>query len=150
VSPARHAELHQSAINVYVPERDGIRLTAARTLSRDPMWRQLNVRRLVTMIRRALERQMQWAVFEPNTRELRGQITQMLDAFLRQLYRANAFAGATAADAFFVQCDDELNPPDTQMNGRLLANVGIAPAEPLEFIVVNLAREGDAIITSEA
>ncbi|MBZ5558141.1 MAG: phage tail sheath subtilisin-like domain-containing protein [Acidobacteriia bacterium] len=149
VSPARHAELHQNAVNVFVPERDGVRLTAARTLSRDPQWRQLNVRRLVTMIRRVLERQMQWVVFEPNTRQLRFQIARLLDAFLRQLYRANAFAGATEAEAFFVKCDDELNPPVSQEAGRLLAHVGVAPAEPLEFIVVNLAREGDSILTAE-
>jgi hypothetical protein len=149
VSPARHDELHQNAINVYLAERDGIRLTAARTLARDQTWRQLNVRRLVTMIRRALERQMQWVVFEPNNSLLRAQITQMLDAFLRQLYRANAFTGATEDQAYFVRCDDGLNPIQVEQAGQLIAQVGIAPAEPLEFIVLDLARTGDTILTVE-
>ncbi len=150
VSPARHDELHQQAINVLLPERDGIRLTAARTLALDASWRQLNVRRLVTMIGRVLERQMQWAVFEPNDRALRDLLSRMLEAYLRQLYRANAFTGATEAQAFFVKCDDELNPLAFTDNGRLLAQVGIAPAEPMEFIVLNIARTADASLSVEA
>ena len=41
-------------INVFLHERDGLRLSAARTLSLDPLWRQLSVRRLMLMLRRAL------------------------------------------------------------------------------------------------
>ncbi len=149
VSPSRHDELHQHALNIFIGERDGFRLTAARTLSLDPIWRQLNVRRLVTMIRRVLERQMQWSVFEPNNPQLRFQISRMLESYLRQLYRANAFTGATEAEAFFVKCDDKLNPLSVEQAGQLIAQVGIAPAEPMEFIVVELAREGDTVLTTE-
>lgn len=150
VSSARHSELHQHALNIYLTDRDGVRLTAARTLALDPIWRQLNVRRLVTMIRRVLDRQMQWAVFEPNNRELRALVSRMLEAYLRQLYRANAFTGATEAQAFFVKCDDELNPPALVDQGQLLAQVGIAPAEPMEFIVLNIALSADTSLTVEA
>jgi phage tail sheath protein FI len=147
VSPSRHDEFHQNAINVYLPERDGVRLTAARTLALDQTWRQLNVRRLMTMIRRVLYRQMQWAVFEPNNQKLRFQISRMLESYLRQLYRANAFTGATESQAFFVKCDDKLNPLAVQQQGRAIAQIGIAPAEPLEFIVLNVARDGDFSLT---
>lgn len=150
LSAERHNALHQQAVNAFLPERDGIRLTAGRTLALDQTWRQLNVRRLVTMIRRVLDRQMQWAVFEPNDRQLRADISLSLEAFLRQLYRANAFTGDSEAQAFFVKCDDELNPPALADQGRLLAQVGIAPAEPLEFIVLNIARSADATLTVEA
>jgi Bacteriophage tail sheath protein len=149
VSPARHDELHQHAINIYIPERDGVRLTAARTFALDQTWRQLNVRRLMTMLRRALYRQMQWAVFEPNNNKLRFQISRMIESYLRQLYRANAFTGATESQAFFVKCDDRLNPLETQEQGQLIAQVGIAPAEPLEFIVLNIARDGDFSLSVE-
>jgi hypothetical protein len=150
LSAARHDELHQHAINVFLPERDGIRLTAGRTLALDQIWRQLNVRRLVTMIRRVLERQMQWAVFEPNNRQLRDGIALALEAYLRQLYRANAFTGDSESQAFFVKCDDELNPPAWADQGRLLAHVGIAPAEPMEFIVLGIVHSADSILTVEA
>jgi uncharacterized protein len=149
VSPSRHDELHQNAINVYLPERDGVRLTAARTLALDQTWRQLNVRRLMTMIRRVLYRQMQWAAFEPNNQKLRFQISRMLESYLRQLYRANAFTGATESQAFFVKCDDKLNPLAVQQQGQAIAQIGIAPAEPLEFIVLNVARDGDFSLTVE-
>jgi hypothetical protein len=143
VSPARHDELHQNAINIYLRERDGVLLTAARTLALDQTWRQLNVRRLMTMIRRVLNLQMQWAVFEPNNPQLRFQLSRIVEAYLRQLYRANAFTGTTESQAFFVKCDDKLNPQLVQRQGQVLAQVGIAPAEPLEFIVLNIARDGD-------
>lgn len=149
LSASRHDELHRAAINVFLPERDGIRLTAARTLAFDQTWRQLSVRRLVTMLRHALYQQMQWTVFEPNTSSLRFQIGRMLEAYLRQLYRANAFAGATEAEAFYVKCDDRLNPPVVQQAGRLIAQIGVAPAEPLEFIVLTFARDSDASLSVE-
>lgn len=146
VSPLRHDELHQHAINVYINERDGALLTAARTLSADSSYRQLSVRRLMTMLRRVLYRQMQWAVFEPNDFRLRGDIRNQLDAYLRQLFAANAFAGARAEDAFFVRCDDELNPPSVVDAGRLYCYVGVAPAEPLEFLMLHIARDGDGTL----
>jgi hypothetical protein len=146
LSPVRQGELHQNAINVFMRERDGARLTAARTLSPDPNYRQLSVRRLMTMLRRVLYREMQWAVFEPNDARLRGDIRNQLDAYLRQLYAADAFAGARAEDAFFVRCDDELNPQTVADQGRLYAYVGVAPAEPLEFLVLQIARDGDGTL----
>ena len=105
VTPARHDELHQAAMNVLLSEREGVRLTAARTLSRDPQWRQLSVRRLVTMIRRTLLRQMQWAVFEPNGPALWSEIRHLLEAYLRRLYWANAFRGATESEAWLATRD---------------------------------------------
>ncbi|HET6763092.1 MAG TPA: phage tail sheath C-terminal domain-containing protein, partial [Longimicrobiaceae bacterium] len=149
VSPARHDELHPQGINVFLRERDGIRLSAARTLSRDPAWRQMSVRRLVTMLRRVLERQMQWAVFEPNNTSLREEVKRVLDVYLRQLYRANAFKGKTEREAFFVRCDEALNPPQVVDAGALIAHVGVAPAEPLEFILVRIARGGDGTLRLE-
>jgi hypothetical protein len=147
VTPARHDELHPEGINVYLRERDGIRLTAARTLSRDPAFRQLSVRRLITMIHRALERQMQWVVFEPNNSSLRLEVRLALQSYLRQLFRIGAFRGATEEQAFFVRCDETNNPPYVSDAGRLITEIGIAPSEPLEFIVLSLSREGDGTLT---
>jgi phage tail sheath protein FI len=147
VSPARHDELHPQGINVYLRERDGVRLTAARTLSRDPQYRQLSVRRLVTMIIRALEQQMQWVVFEPNNKALRAEVSLALQSYLRQLFRIGAFRGATEEESFFVRCDETNNPAFITDAGRLIAEIGIAPAEPLEFIVLWLARSGDGTLT---
>jgi uncharacterized protein len=146
VSGPRHDELHQNAVNVFLRERDGVRLTAARTLSADPDYRQVNVRRLVTMIERTLERQLQWLVFEPNTTALRATVRLHIERFLRGLFRGNAFAGATEAQSFFVRCDDTLNSQQVVDAGRLIAEIGIAPAEPIEFIVLRLSHDGDGTL----
>lgn len=150
VPPPLHDELHPAGINVFLRERDGVRLTAARTLARAPEWRQLSVRRLMTMLRRTLEQQMRWVVFEPANESLRETLRHLLEMSLRRLYRANAFSGATEAEAFFVRCDDELNPPATVDAGILVAEVGVAPAEPLEFLVLRIAVDGDGSVRVEA
>lgn len=146
VSPTVHDELHALGINAFVRDRDGFRLMGARTLSVDPSYRQLSVRRLVTMLRRTIDQQMQWAVFEPNDLALRAELTFMLRSYLRSLYRSNAFRGATEDEAFFVRCDDELNPRQVSEAGQLLVEVGVAPAEPLEFIVLRIARDNAGLI----
>ena len=149
VSPFEHDTLHPLGVNVFVPEPLGVRLTAARTLSHDPAWRQLSVRRLVLLLRRTLLQQMQWVAFEPHTPALRRELVQMVTALLRRLFRLGAFTGANESEAFFVRCDESLNPPHRVDNGQLLAHIGVAPAEPLEFIVLQFARSGDGTLTLE-
>jgi len=149
VSPGQHDQLHQAAVNVYLKERDGVRLTAARTLSNDQAYRQLSVRRLMTMLARALDQQMQWVVFEPNDGTLRSQIALLVDNFLRHLFAAGAFKGANESEAFFVRADETLNPTWVSEQGQLIVEVGVAPAEPLEFLVLRIFREGDGTLRVE-
>lgn len=137
----RHDELHVNGINVFVGERDGISLTGARTLSRRPLLRQLSVARLMTVLRLSLEREMQWAVFEPNDRELWAEVRRLVHAFLSRLYDAGAFRGATTKEAFFVRCDDTTMTRNDLDNGRLVCLVGVAPAEPIEYIVLQMSLD---------
>ena len=148
VSRAQHDELHQRGVNVYLLERDGVRLTAARTLSSDPDFRQLSVRRLLVLIRHTLELQMQWVVFEPNSSGLRAELRQLITLYLRQLFAAGAFRGATEDESFFVRCDDTNNPARTADLGQLLVEIGVAPSEPLEFILLRLSRDADGSLTA--
>jgi phage tail sheath protein FI len=147
VSPARHDQLHPLGINVYLRDRDGVRLTAARTLSRDPQYRQLTVRRLMTLLKLTLDQQMQWAVFEPNNAALRLEVRLLLTTFLRGLFLQGAFSGANEAESFFVRCDDTNNPPYITDAGKLIAEIGVAPSEPIEFIVVRLSLNGDGTLS---
>ena len=146
VAGAEHDELHLAGINVYLLERDGVMLSAARTLARDPQWRQLSVRRLVTAIARALRAQMAWTVFEPNGPALRAELRHVLDAYLRDLHRRGLLAGATPEEGFFVRCDASNNPQAAVDAGRLLAEVGIAPVEPIEYVVLRLERTDDGTV----
>jgi hypothetical protein len=149
VTDAEHDELHPLGVNVFRAERDGFRLTAARTLSRDPDYQQLSVRRLMTMLALTLEQQGQWVAFEPNTADLRRELAWLITQLLRDLFRDGAFAGQSEAEAFFVRCDDSVNPPWELEQGRLVAEVGVAPASPLEFIVLRLARDANGAVGVE-
>jgi hypothetical protein len=150
VTAEQHDELHNAGINVFRPERDGIRLTAARTLSRHPELRQLSVARLMTVLRLSLEREMDWVVFEPNGDQLWGEVRRMVHAFLTRLYQAGAFTGATTKEAFFVRCDRTTMSRNDLDAGRLLCLVGVAPAEPVEYLILELARERDSSVRVEA
>ncbi len=150
VSAAHHDRLHPQGVNVFTRERDGVRLSAARTLSRAPRLRQLSVRRLMIMIRRVLAEQTQWMVFEPNDAALQADVRAMLRGYLRRLFEQGALRGAREDDAFRVRCDAQLNTPQVVDAGRLIAEIQVAPAEPLEFIRLHLMRAGDGTVVREA
>lgn len=135
--------LHRLGVNLFLPERDGFRLTSGRTLATDPAYCQLSVRRSMTMLALVLERQTQWLVFEPHTVALRSRLTHSLTHLLRDLHRRGAFAGDTEAESFFVRCDDSTHPAGSVDQGRLVAEVGVAPAAPLEYLVLRITADVD-------
>jgi hypothetical protein len=147
VTDAIHDGLHELGINVFRAERDGFRLTAGRTLSSDADHRQLSVRRLMTMLRLSIEHQTQWLAFEPNNSELRERLSRVVTGFLRSMHRRGAFAGATEAESFFVRCGDDVNPVSSQALGRLVAEIGVAPSSPLEYVMVRIARDVDGSLS---
>ncbi|MDR7081021.1 hypothetical protein J2X01_000290 [Arthrobacter ginsengisoli] len=149
-SAAANADrLHLSAINTFVPERDGLRLTGARTLSADPAYRQLSIRRFMTMLALSIERECNWVVFETNNISLRLALRNNLTNFLTGLFRQGAFAGASERDSFFVHCDEVLNSTSSLAGGFLLAEVGVAPAAPLEYLVLRVAQDSGGLLEVE-
>lgn len=118
----------------------GLRVYGARTVSSDPDWRYVNVRRLMLMIERAVDEATQWVVFEPNDFNLRQTVVMILTTFLEEVWRDGALMGATAREAFFVRCDETNNPPEVTALGRLVVDVGVAPALPAEFIIFRVGR----------
>jgi hypothetical protein len=146
VSEERHAVLNRAGVNVArtVGGR-GLRLLGARTLSADPDWRFVNVRRLMSMIEEALEIALQWAVFEPNGFLTRARATMTVTFFLDALHEAGMLAGATPEESFYVRCDLDNNPADTRDLGELVIEVGVAPAQPFEFVVLRVGRVRDSL-----
>ncbi len=84
--------------------------------------------------------------FEPHTPQLRDELRGAVVQFLRGLYRAGAFAGDSEDEAFFVRCDERLNPAWSQGLGRLVAEIGVAPAQPLEYLVLRIAQDADGTV----
>jgi hypothetical protein len=139
VTAAEHGELNTDGINcIRVFVGRGVRIYGARTLSTNPQWRYVNVRRLLLLLKRSIEAMMQWAVFEPNTAELQQTLIISITTLLEDLWQQGAFVGASAAEAFYVKCDEQNNPPERQAQGELLVEVGVAPSVPAEFVVLRI------------
>jgi uncharacterized protein len=124
--------------------RRGIRVWGARTLSRDPNWRYINVRRLFLTLRRWIDQNMGWATFEPNEPRLWVRIQRELTTYLNRLLQDGALKGATPSEAFYVKCDAETNPNDLREVGEVVTEIGLAPLTPAEFIVVRIIHRGGA------
>jgi uncharacterized protein len=141
VNESVHGLLNELGINVIrsFPAR-GLRIFGARTVSSDPDWRYVNVRRLMMMIEKAIDLSTQWAVFEPNDTITRAKLHLSLTSFLSALWQQGALMGDSPDAAFFVRCDEDNNPPDERASGRLLAEVGVAPSKPFEFVVLRVGR----------
>ncbi|WP_026190381.1 phage tail sheath family protein [Halomicrobium katesii] len=119
----------------------GIRVWGARTCSSDPEWKYLNVRRLFLYIEQSLEQGTQWAVFEPNDKDLWARIRQSTENFLKTVWREGGLQGATQDEAFFVRCGEDTMTQEDIDNGRLIVEVGIAPVKPAEFVVFRIAQD---------
>ncbi len=119
----------------------GIRIWGARTLADSGSeWRYINVRRLFNMIEESIARSTLWVVFEPNDATLWNSIRRDVTAFLTLLWRQGALKGATAAEAFFVKCDAETNPPEVVDAGMVVTVIGVAPVKPAEFVIFRIGQ----------
>jgi phage tail sheath protein FI len=118
----------------------GIRIWGARSLSSDPAWRYINVRRLFNMVEESIERGTQWVVFEPNDPDLWARVRRDVTAFLRTVWTSGALFGATPNEAFYVKCDEELNPVEVRDLGQLIIEIGMCPVKPAEFVIFRISQ----------
>ena len=147
ITDAEQGQLNPDGINCIrsFPGR-GIRVWGARTLSSDMNWNYINVRRLFNYVERSIFDGTQWVVFEPNDMDLWERVKRTVTAFLTNVWRSGALFGATPEQAFYVKCDEELNPQATRDLGMLLVEVGLAPVKPAEFVVFQFKqmKDGDS------
>src|ERR671922_76183 len=141
ITQAEQGGLNKVGINCIraFPGR-GIRVWGARTLSSDPEWRYINVRRLFNYIAESIMEGTQWSVFEPNDERLWTHLRIAAKNFLTRTWREGALFGATAEQAFFVKCDAETNPPEVIEAGQVICEIGIAPVKPAEFVIFRLSQ----------
>jgi phage tail sheath protein FI len=122
----------------------GTVIWGARTLATkaDPEWRYVPVRRTAIFIEESIYQNIQWAVFEPNDEPLWSTLRANIGAFMNGLFRAGAFQGQKADDAYFVRCG--LGDTMTQGNidrGQVIVLVGFAPLKPAEFVIVRIQQK---------
>ena len=151
ITKGEHDLLNPDGINCIraFPGR-GIRVWGARTLSSDPSWRYLNVRRLFNYIEESIlerdpvgrlraERPRPVAAHPPHHQRVPARV-----------WRDGALFGATPEEAFYVKCDAETNPPEVVDAGQVIVEIGIAPVKPAEFVVFRLAQfSGGAASSSD-
>ena len=118
----------------------GIRIWGARTLSSDPSWRYINVRRLFNYVETSILGGTSWVVFEPNDPDLWGRMRRTISGFLYRVWLDGALFGTTPEQAYYVKCDDETNPSEVIEAGQVVCEIGIAPVKPAEFVVFRLAQ----------
>jgi phage tail sheath protein FI len=141
VTHQEQGSLNKNGINCIraFPGR-GIRIWGARTLSSDPEWRYINVRRLFNFISESIQTGTQWSVFEPNDQFLWNALSISVSSFLKNVWRSGALFGATPDEAYYVKCDAETNPPEVIDAGQVVCEVGIAPVKPAEFVIFRLSQ----------
>ncbi|CAN5257181.1 hypothetical protein BH11MYX1_BH11MYX1_31580 [soil metagenome] len=140
VSKGEQDLLNPKGINAIRYMNGAIRIWGARTLSTDPSWRYINVRRLFIMVESSIERATQWVVFEPNDHRLWKRVQRTISSFLTLLWRNGALMGTSPEQAFYVKCDDETNPPEVIDAGQLVVEIGLAPVKPAEFVIFRIGQ----------
>jgi phage tail sheath protein FI len=141
VTSVAQGELNAASINCIRGFKGrGTRIWGARTLSADPEYKYVNVRRLVNYISASLLNGTQWSVFEPNDEVLWGQLQVSVSAFLTGVWRSGALFGSTPDQAFFVKCDADTNPPDLVALGQVNVQIGVAPVKPAEFVIFQISQ----------
>ncbi|QVL53431.1 MAG: phage tail sheath subtilisin-like domain-containing protein [Cyanobium sp. M30B3] len=121
-------------------EGRGYRVWGARTISSDPEWVYVNVRRLFIFLEHSIDRSTQWAVFEPNNEELWLKIRLTIESFLYDVWRTGALLGSKPEDAYFVRCDRSTMSQGDLDNGRLICLIGVAPTKPAEFVIFRIGQ----------
>lgn len=141
ITRREHDLLNPVGINCIRPfPGRGIRVWGARTLSSDPAWRYLNIRRLFNYLEESILENTDWVVFEPNDQALWAKLRRTIAAFLVNEWRKGALFGLTPDEAFYVKCDDETNPAEGIDAGEVVCEIGVAPVKPAEFVIFRLSQ----------
>ncbi len=124
---ARANLLNEQAVATII-RQDGYRLWGNRTLSSDPKWAFLSVRRTADMINDSLLRAHLWAVDRNITKTYIQDVAEGVNAYLRHLTAIGAILGG--------QCwaDKDLNTPDQIAAGKVYFDFDFTPPFPAEHI----------------
>ncbi len=121
-------------------ENRGFRLWGARTISSDPEWKYISVRRYFAYLEHSIDKGTQWAVFENNNEALWKKVRDTVSNFLINEWRNGALMGTSIDEAFFVRCDrSTMTQLDLDL-GRLICKIGVAVVKPAEFVIFRIGQ----------
>ncbi len=118
----------------------GHRVWGGRTLSSDPEWMYVNVRRYFLYLERSIEKSTQWVVFEPNGERLWANVRSTVADFLYNEWFNGRLLGS-AKTAYFVRCDRSTMTQNDLDNGRLVCEIGVAALKPAEFVIFRIGQK---------
>ncbi|WP_285711012.1 phage tail sheath subtilisin-like domain-containing protein [Erythrobacter oryzae] len=121
-------------------EGRGMRLWGARTMTSDPEWKYVNLRRYFAYLERSIDKGTQWAVFEPNGEKLWANVRRTIEDFLLNEWQNGALLGDKPEKSYFVKCDRSTMTQNDLDNGRLICQVGVAPLRPAEFVIFRVGQ----------
>ena len=111
-------------------------------------WLYINVRRLFIFVETSLKLGLQPYVFQTNDTGLWQRLNRTINDFLTRVWLSGGLFGAKAAEAFYIEIDDENNPPASRALGQVNITIGMAPVYPAEFVIVTIGIwDGGASIT---
>ncbi|KFA94336.1 phage tail sheath family protein [Archangium violaceum] len=141
LNTAQQEALNPEGINAFrFFEGRGLRLWGARTISSDPEWKYVNLRRYFAYLERSIDKGTQWAVFEPNGPQLWANVRRSIEDFLFNEWQSGALLGDRPDAAYFVKCDRSTMTQNDLDNGRLICLVGVAPLRPAEFVIIRIGQ----------
>jgi hypothetical protein len=144
VNNAQQSNLNPKGINVLRKAGGTPVVWGARTLASasNPEWRYIPVRRTFIMVEESLQEGIQWAVFEPNSQNLWQALKLNISSYLNGLWRAGAFQGGTADQAYFVRCGLGVTMTQAEIDeGKVIIEVGFAPLKPAEFVIIKIQQK---------
>jgi len=141
INKAQQEVLNPEGVNCFrYFEGRGMRLWGARTMSSDPEWKYVNLRRYFAYLERSIDKGTQWAVFEPNGERLWANVKRTISDFLLNEWQSGALLGDKPEKAFFVKCDRSTMTQNNLDNGQLVCLVGVAALKPAEFVIFRIGQ----------
>jgi phage tail sheath protein FI len=118
----------------------GFLVWGARTISDDPEWKYLSIRRYFNYLEKSIDEGTQWVVFEVNGPALWAAVRHSVEGFLLNEWKSGALLGSKPEQAFYVTCDATTMTQDDLDNGRLICLIGVAAAKPAEFVIFRISQ----------
>ena len=121
----------------------GIWVWGARTLDGNSQdWRYISVRRTMIMLEQSCKLAAHSYVFQPNVKNTWEAVKAMISSFLNTIWKEGGLQGATAADAYSIECGlGTTMTSDDILNGFMNVTVRVAIVRPAEFIVLTFQQE---------
>lgn len=118
----------------------GTIMNGARTLAKQRPEKYITIRRTLSYLRRVIDDQTQFAVFEPNDERLWDKIKVSLSSTLTDFWAKGNLKGSSASEAFYIVCDETNNTQASIEDGYVNVEIGVALQYPAEFVVINLTQ----------